>query len=139
MQVIKGVVSDGHQPAPQPSGQAAEKEEASSSSTKGITEEKSDQSVLQSLHGALTVKQNAPANATSTGVRRTNSVYVKHFGNAVASRTVFNYDNAPSQVWKRKGMVSMDSSQIAELFRLRPELSEYVFMEIQNVRMFDDH
>ena len=136
--MIKGVVSDGHQPTSSASGQASEKEE-SSSPTKGVTEEKSDQSVLQSLHGALTVKSSAtPTNATS-GVRRTNSVYVKHFGNAVASRTVFNYDNEPSQVWKRKGMVTMDSSQIAELFRLRPELSEYVFMEIQNARMFEDH
>lgn len=82
-----------------------------------------------------------PANTSSatTGVRRTNSVYVKHFGNAVSSRTVFNYDNAPSQVWKRKGMVTMDSSQIAELFRLRPELSEYVFMEIQNSRLSEEN
>jgi predicted secreted protein len=85
------------------------------------------------------MKPTASSTASTSGVRRTNSVYVKHFGNAVSSRTVFNYDNGPSQVWKRKGMVSMDSSQIAELFRLRPELSEYVYMEIQNARLSEDH
>ena len=100
-----------------------------------------DHSVMDSLHKALTQKPTSAASATEGPQgRRTNSVYVKHFGNSVNSRTVFNhYDNLSkkSQLWKRQGTVTLDGNQIAELFRLRPELSEYCFMEIENAQLSD--
>ncbi len=87
--------------------------------------------VLENLHKSLSLD----LKPIQTG-KRTNSVYVKHFGSSISSRTVMGVsDNQSSHVWKKKGSVTMESGQLAELFRLRPELSEYIYMEIKNAKL----
>jgi predicted secreted protein len=98
-----------------------------------------DHHVLDSVQKSLTMKTSVGEEETITQPgRRSNSVYVQHFGNSVGSRVVYNhYDKAVAKDnrWKSKGSVTIDGAQLAELFRLRPELSEYIHMEIQNARL----
>ena len=137
-QVIKNVVSDGT------SAPTAVKEEPHVQAKPSIESQPAtnhELSVLDDLQKSLSMKPAGTA-PLSEGPRsrRTNSIYVKHFGNAVGTRQVFNHYetvNKPSQLWKKQGSVSMDAAQIAELFRLRPELSEYCLMEIQNAQLSD--
>lgn len=94
-----------------------------------------DNTVLESLQRSVTL---TPAATASQG-RRTNSVYIQHFGNVLAHRSALHVSNpeptSTSNAWRRKGTVQMEGYHLAELFRLRPELSEFIFMEIQNAKL----
>ena len=94
-----------------------------------------DSLVLDSLQKSVVL---TPAATASQG-KRTNSVYVQHFGTVLAHRSAqhIHLPDAPtaSNAWRRKGMVQLEGRHLEELFRARPELSEFIFMEIENAKL----
>ena len=94
-----------------------------------------DNVIIESLQRSVTL---TPA-ATATQGRRTNSVYVQHFGTVLAHRSARHFSNpdqsAANNAWKHKGMVQLEGNDLAELFRQRPELSEFIYMEIENAKI----
>ncbi len=129
---------------------------------------KSDQAIMQALQKSLvfqsnaqSAKQSSPASSDAGGntpttnpsgkkTRRTNSIYVTHFTDNIHSRSYAEANNADNYLSantgssKRKlkkavdGTVILSGANLRKLLMMKPELSEYLHMEIMNMKVMDD-
>lgn len=98
-------------------------------------------SILDSMEDALTL---APTPMT----RRTNSIYVTPFQNTVRARHATNVDATASNGLDAmddesgprviQGVVEIEGEKLALLLRQRPELAEFLALEIQNMKLQSD-
>jgi len=123
---------------------------------------KSDQAIMQSLQKSLLLGPSATAKLSSSTTttpmkasRRTNSIYITHFTDGLQSRSyaeettttttpqpvVYSAGNNGNSNRKTKkavdGVVVLTGTQLKRLLQMKPELSEYLYMEIMNMKYLE--
>lgn len=81
----------------------------------------------------------------SAGSRRTNSIYIAPFLSTVKARAATNVDvtdmnsalymGGNDETGTIQGIVDLDGERLVQLTRHRPELAEYLALEIQNMKL----
>lgn len=89
--------------------------------------------VLEGVQKSLnlnTVPKTAPAH------RRTNSILINHFSTNLKARAVERQHSAAPQINRRMGSnVILEGKILSQLLTLKPELAEYLYMEIENMKI----
>lgn len=75
---------------------------------------------------------------TASAHRRTNSILITHFSTNLKARAVERQQNNPthSQVNRKMGSnVILEGRILSKLLSLKPELAEYLYMEVENMKI----
>ncbi len=127
--MVKAVISEGVDGKEIPTKQSGQSEPA----TPANNDHKKDQpveNVLESLQKNLNLSTIPKASN-----KRTNSVLIKHFSSSFRVRNTDRISSQAEDGKKITGNVELDGGKLNDLLRFKPELSEFLYMEIENMKL----